>query len=62
MYAGARRGGHRAGRQPPRPLKEGFLRPADDRCSGEVFHARTDEFAAFALMIKGGVGDHLFPG
>ncbi len=44
------------------PLTEGFLRPADDRCSGEVSHARTDEFAAFALMIKGGLGDHLFPG
>jgi hypothetical protein len=25
-----------------------------------VLHVRADEFAAFALMIKGGVYDHLF--
>ena len=26
----------------------------------DMLHVRADEFAAFALMIKGGVYDHLF--
>jgi hypothetical protein len=43
----------------PCPLRDGFLQLADDRHPDEVFHVRADEFAAFALMVKGGVYDHL---
>lgn len=46
----------------PCPLKEGFLHLVDDRRPDEVFHVRADEFAAFALMIKSGVYDHLLGG
>lgn len=49
-------------RRAARSLREGFLHLADDRHPDEVFHVRADEFAAFALMIKGGVYDHLLAG
>ena len=40
--------------------KPGYLHLRDQRHPDDLMHARADDFAAFALMIKGGVYDHLF--
>jgi hypothetical protein len=44
----------------PCQLKAGHLHLRDERHPDDMLHVRADEFAAFALMIKGGVYDHLF--
>jgi hypothetical protein len=43
-------------------LRAGFLHLVDDRHPDEVFHVRTDDFASFVMMLKGGVYDHLLAG
>lgn len=44
----------------PCDLTAGYLHLRDQRHPDDLIHVRADEFAAFALMIKGGVFDHLF--
>jgi hypothetical protein len=43
----------------PCGLTAGYLHLWDQRHPDDLIHVRADEFAAFALMIKGGVYDHL---